>query len=626
MAFTVPSEWQYLDGTHHVAPRAPIVGGKTGDYAFEALIADHHLVRANRMSCTLSMGNTDAWTNTAGPGGGVADWASFGKTKIETQDGFDGRLNVTVWCEDCESAGGVYVAVFNTSSVLQGSVTLTNTTGGTKQERTGSITGLSANTQYLIEVRFAADTVSSPTAKLYGVLVEPRELTSSTIDDKLNDQRANDDETASSLIPFRIREHLISSMRERMPHCTHSYPEESKLQMSVPEVSTHPDEWWGIPIRVPIPLGVDEVGVRIRYEVATADVKVRLRVIGGAIGSASTLSTTGSVTLSSEMTVPLRSVGGSRWAILMLSFQSQRGSSVAVANGATSSNPGMPSRKHTISLASGSVAQHNVIQNTGNPNATYIGNVTGGTSVTVWPERWPTSLFFSGSVYELGTIKLHSIGLELKADATALRSFSIPTTKSMSVGKVMQYETLTRLEAAAWEVYSSGAQWYAMRPTPAVLTSFFGVSSGSGAPASGAIFKRRADSEGIYVWLLVISGTVGARTVDTSVKIQNRSASVTETTVLNGTVGSGIFIGTVRGEQLATQIVGLSDGFATTDWGAQDLIRESEAAQLGVIEGIVSWPSGTSVGDTLEVTCSVGTNVEHVFGASLHEALPFIDI
>jgi len=423
MAFTVPAEWQYIDGTHQVAPRAPIVGGKTGSYAFDALIADHHLVRASRMPAVLAMANTDAWTTTAGPGSGVGSWASFGKVKFETQAGFDGRLNVTAWAQDCQGgAGGVYVAVFNTSSVLQASATLTNTSSGTKQELTGSITGLSASTEYLIEVRFAARTAGSPTAMLYGVLVEPRALTSSTIDDKLDDQRAKDDESASALLPYRIRENLIASMRERMPQCAHVYPDESKIQMSAPEVSTHPDEWWGIPIVVPVPRGAVEVGVRIVYEVATASVKARLRVIGGDIGSAVTLSTTGSTTLSSDLTVAVRS-GDSRSALVMLSFQSTRGSAVAVANGATSAD-GLASRKVALSLLSGSVTAHSVIQNAGSSKpATYIGSVSGGTNITIWPERWPIADIFGGSVYTLGKIKLHSVGVEVKADASSLRLF-----------------------------------------------------------------------------------------------------------------------------------------------------------------------------------------------------------
>jgi len=623
MAFTVPSSWESLDGTHHVAPRAPIVSGKTGSYAFDALIADHHLVRATRMTAALAMANADAWTTTAGPGSGVADWASFGKVKIETQDGFDGRFNVTAWATDCQGgAGGVYVAVFNTSSVLQASVTLTNSAPGTKQELTGNISGLSASTQYLIEVRFAAKTSSSPTAMLYGVLVEPRALTASTIDDKLNDQRANDDESASALIPYLIRDHLVSSMRERMPHCACVYPEESKIQMSVPNVSTHPDEWWGIPIRVPVPHGANEIGVRIVYEVATASVKVRLRVIGGDIGATTTLSTTGSTTLSSDLTVAVTS-GDERAALVMLSFQSTRGSAVAVANGATSSNPPLPSRQHAISLASGSVTAHNVIQNAGaSKPATYIGTVSGGTNITVWPERWPRAHYFAGSVYALGTIKLHSVGVELKAHASALGNFNVPSTRFMSADKVMQYETMRYLEAAAWEIYSSSAQWYAMRPTAAVLTSFFGVSEESDAPAAGAIFERRADSEGIEVWLLVIGQGADHRSVDSSVVIRAVDGSTSGTTVLTGSVGSGLFTSTPSGEQLATQIVGLTDGYGTTDWGAQDLIRESEAELLGVIEGIAPWPASTSVGDVLEVTCSVGTGVEHVFGASLREWVP----
>ena len=619
MAFTVPSAWEDIDGTHLVAPRAPIVSGKTGSYAFDALIANHHLVRATRMSAVLAMANADAWQTTAGPGSGVGSWASFGKVKFETQDGFDGRLNVTAWAMNCQgAAGGVYVAVFNVSSVLQASATLTNSSPGSKQELTGSITGLSASTQHLIEVRFAAKTASSPTAKLYGVLVEPRALTASTIDDKLDDQRATDDESASALIPYRIRENLIASMRERMPHCAAVYPDESKLQMSTPEVSTHPDEWWGIPIRVPVPHGADEVGVRIIYEVATAPVNVRLRVMGGAIGSETSLSVTGSATLSSELTVAVSS-GDARSALVMLSFQSTRAStSTGSSNGTTTGDFGS-SRRHTISLGGGSVAKHNVIGAAGSISpTTYIGSVT-GTSITIWPARWPANWSTEGSIYPLGTIKLHSVGVELKADATALGNFQVPSTRFMSVDKSMQYETITRLDASAWEIYSSAAQWYAMRPSAAVLTGFFGVSRESGAPAAGAIFERRADSEGIEVWLLVISAGVGHRTVETTVTIRAVDGSTSLATELTGAVGDGLFVGTPRGEQLATQIVGLTDGYGTTDWGAQDLIRESEAEQLGVIEGFAPWPSGSSVGDVLEVTCTAGTGVEHVFGASLRE-------
>ena len=236
MAYTIPSSWQNIDGTHHVAPRAPIVGGDTGDYAFDGLIQDHHLVRADRMTCALSMGNADGWTNTNGPGAGVADWPTFGKSKFETQDGFDGQLDVIVWAKDCEAGGGVYVAVFNTSGTLQTSLTLTNTATATKEELTGSLTGLSASTEYQLEVRFAASASSTPVATLYGVVVTPRALTAANIDDKLDDSRANDDESASSLVPFLIRQNLIASMRERMPHCTTALPEFGNI--NAPKVST----------------------------------------------------------------------------------------------------------------------------------------------------------------------------------------------------------------------------------------------------------------------------------------------------------------------------------------------------------------------------------------------------
>lgn len=610
MAFTVPSSWLFLDGTHNVAPRAPIVGGKTGSYAFDALIGNHHRVRATRMACSLSMGNADAWTNTAGPGGGVADWASFGKTKIETQDGFDGRLNVTVWCEDCESAGGVYVAVFNTSSVLQASVTLTNTTSGTKQERTGSITGLSASTEYLIEVRFAANAATTPAAKLYGVLVEPRELTASTIDDKLNDSRANDDESASSLIPFRVREHLIASMRERMPHCTHTVPEESKLQMSAPTVSTHPDEWWGIPILVPVPYGADQIKVRLRYEVASADVKVRLRVINGSIGTATTLTPT-AATLSADISVRVRR-GSAREELLMLSFQSQRGSTTGVTDSWTSPVIG-GSRLITYTLDSGTLAAHSVVDSGGQP--AYVGSTSGGTA-RVWPTVWATDQ--NADVYALGKITIYSIGLEVTADASDLNGFPIPTTSPMTVGKSMRYDLLHNLDSAGREIYSNCAQWYSMRPSEAVQTGFFGVSASAEAPAAGALVTRREDSEGIRVWLLVISSQESQRNVDTVVTIQNASASVTEDTTISATVGRPIFE-VSDAIAVARFVPILTDGGTSTNWGSRDLIAEEEAALLGVIEGRVPWPSGSSVGDTLEVTCSIGKNVEHVFGAFLQE-------
>lgn len=615
MAYTVPSEWKEIDGVHTVAPRSPIVGGDSDNSAFDALIQDHHLVRATRMSCALSMANTDAWTNTSGPGAGVSAWASFGKTKIETQAGFDGTLRVTVWAKDCQSPGGVYIAVFNTGGALQTSLTLTNSAPSVKQVLTGNLSGLSASTQYQIEVRFAAKTSSSPTAELYGVLVEPRALTASTIDDKVDDGLADDDATASSLIPFLIRDNLISSMRERMPHCTHVYPDESKIQMSAPTVSTHPDEWWGIPFWVPVPRGADSVGVRIRYEVATANVKVRLRVIGGAIGTASTLSTTGSVTLSSEITASLRSDGTSRHALVMLSFQSQQGSSIATVTSSITDS-GERGFAHTLTVSSGSVAAGSYIK--GSDGNTYVGSLSAGTDATVWPARFPGSAqFFTGTVYDLGAITLHSIGIEVKPHASTLNGFLIPSTKSMTVGKPMQFETLQNLASSAWEVYSMAAQWYSCRPTPGTLTSFFGVSSAASAPVAGALLKRRADSVGVEVVVLFITDTRTVRTGSVDVTIQNRTASTTETTTVASAVNTRAFENPHTA--LAANIGGFSDGYGTTDWASQDLIREEEAEMLSVIERVIPWPSGTSVGDVLEVSVAINENIQHVFGASLRE-------
>ena len=613
MAYTIPSSWQNIDGTHHVAPRAPIVGGDTGDYAFDGLIQDHHLVRADRMTCALSMGNADGWTNTNGPGAGVADWPTFGKSKFETQDGFDGQLDVIVWAKDCEAGGGVYVAVFNTSGTLQTSLTLTNTATATKEELTGSLTGLSASTEYQIEVRFAASASSTPVATLYGVVVTPRALTAANIDDKLDDSRANDDESASSLVPFLIRQNLIASMRERMPHCTTALPEFGNI--NAPKVSTHPEEWWGIPIRVPVPRGADTVSVRIRYEVTIADVRVRLRVMGGSVGDYVALSATGSVGLSGEISAPMRSNGIDRSAIVMLSFQSRRGSvinSISSASGATETF----SRTYTTVATSTPATKDSVIVG---GVSTYIGGLEPGGGVRIWPARSPSDMY--GNIYSLGKIKVYSIGMAIKAHASDLNDFYVPSTKIMTVGKGMQFETVQHLASAAREIYSSSAQWYTMRPTQGGRSGFFGVTNTAGVPAAGAILERREDSDGVEISLLVITDSRGFegrnRSIDTVVTIQNISAGVTSTTTVIGSMGNEIWRG--LDTRLAADGATLTGDYATTDWGSQDLIRETEAENLGVIEGVVEWPAGSSVGDTLEVSCSFGTNVRHVYGASIRE-------
>jgi hypothetical protein len=267
-------------------------------------------------------------------------------------------------------------------------------------------------------------------------------------------------------------------------------------------------------------------------------------------------------------------------------------------------------------VSSGSVAAGSYIKGSG--GNTYVGSLSGGTDATVWPARFPGSAqFFTGTVYDLGAITLHSIGIEVKPDASTLNGFLIPSTKSMTVGKPMQFETVQNLASSSWEVYSMSAQWYSCRPTPGVLTSFFGVSAASSAPVAGALVKRRADSIGVEVVILFITDTRTDRTGSVDVTIQNRTASTTETTTVAAAVDTRAFDNPHTA--LATNVGGFSDGYGTTDWASQDLIREEEAEMLSVIERVIPWPSGTSVGDVLEVSVAINENIQHVFGASLRE-------
>ena len=185
MTFAVEADWQTLNkDAYAVSLRMPIISGDPGsgdDYGPRALIENERRVRATRFPTTFATYTEGGLESQAGPGGGTSDWAAVAEYGgLTTQDGFTGTLDVTAWIEDCEASGGLYVAILNTSKVVQASATLVNTATGTAEEITGTITGLSASTDYLIEVRFSS-TVAATTGYLYGVLVEPEDQAAGTL-------------------------------------------------------------------------------------------------------------------------------------------------------------------------------------------------------------------------------------------------------------------------------------------------------------------------------------------------------------------------------------------------------------------------------------------------------------
>jgi len=184
MGFTPVSDgWQGLRGIHPLAPRAPITAGDAGsgnDYSLHGQILDQRSVRCFRQPAVHMLSADDGFEDTTGPGGGTGDWLKVVRDlRFTTEEAFTGTLNVAVWCEDCESSGGVYVAVLDsTATTVQDSSTLTNTTSSTVEELTDTLTGLSASTTYTLRVRFAA-TDGTTTGKLYLVDVRPADLSTS---------------------------------------------------------------------------------------------------------------------------------------------------------------------------------------------------------------------------------------------------------------------------------------------------------------------------------------------------------------------------------------------------------------------------------------------------------------
>lgn len=122
---------------------------------------------------------------------------------------------------------------------------------------------------------------------------------------------ASDDWQTSTVLPHLLRRNLNDSIEQTHVAGSHYYAQrdrDSGQSLEPPIVSTHPGEWWEIPILVPQCYGADTLSLQLYAEVQTASggtagsVEVRVALEGTA-GASTTLTEAAGKHLTTEVTV-----------------------------------------------------------------------------------------------------------------------------------------------------------------------------------------------------------------------------------------------------------------------------------------------------------------------------------
>lgn len=179
MPFTVPTSFPELNVDFSVYPGEIARAGSdtSATESVKAVGLADRITRARRLPVLLEAHWDTPMEYLGGPGAGVANWATvvdFAPFSVPARS--TGTLDVVAWCKDCESSGGVYVAVYaDDLSTLVDDLTLTNTTSGTIESRTGQLTGLTPGNIVYLVCRIASS--AAPTAaRLYSLLVTDVDL------------------------------------------------------------------------------------------------------------------------------------------------------------------------------------------------------------------------------------------------------------------------------------------------------------------------------------------------------------------------------------------------------------------------------------------------------------------
>lgn len=445
---------------------------------------------------------------------------------------------------------------------------------------------------------------------------------------KVDDALAAPDKTASALLPLLVRRNLLALCEARAPQCMHVWqPEDIGGNVGQIELSTHPDQWWGWPFLIPRIRGITGVSVDLTYKV-TADMGCRLYV-DGSRGSEVTLSSTSKATTTISATVD-DSPDQPAYAVAILAFQSTRDGS-AVATTVSGANPGRDRlRSAALAVATGSIGTsgrvHNCIGDDGDPRVVYVG-YNGSTDGDC--RVWPRAGISTGNVYDLSYLEPYGVSIRLTGDEDDIGSLEVPPIDGTAINEVMVTDPFEYLSDAAWKLYGQRGHWCIAGPEP-VVTADLGAATGrqgrhgvvpdDGVKPFGCAIERRVDSEGVRV---IVGGLANPTEDEVSVTIRIRDidASVDEsTTITAGAVDPGA---RATSASLAQFIRDYNSGDYTTMWGASDAISANEAATLTVIDAVIPWPDGTSVGDRLLVsgtTALPGWDI--VLAATVTEAYP----
>lgn len=435
---------------------------------------------------------------------------------------------------------------------------------------------------------------------------------------KIDDDLVKPEKTLTAAIPRMLLRNIAAIHETRMPSAMHSWMLRPTDGRDFPEFSTHPEEWWGIPIAVPVPLHATAVAARVDGAAADADVKTRL-FLEDAASDSYTFTAGAGAGWSDEMVAGIVPDNTKRWLLGMIAFQSQLALPATGTIDAGSSYAGPTAlRAHVIqSGLSGTGVRHLAAEDEFDGRLVYIGAVNQEDADEV-AVVWPSTPRFAGDLFDVGLFGLGAYYLEVQ-EANAF----LPNPEDMKTGKLTRSDLVQRMSDAAWNIFSRCGHWYTCGLHGNPNENRTGVYDGTVSPL-GAMVKRRSGSDGIHVVVLGRRTRASETAMTADVTVRNVSGSISETTTVRGPSISPRVHSREGSREAREDLLGELETYTqryTTRWGGADLIRQQELKGLSWAEGVVPWPDGSSVGDNFGV--SVGdNNFLIILGGSMWESFP----
>lgn len=424
---------------------------------------------------------------------------------------------------------------------------------------------------------------------------------------KLDDDLAQDDRPASSLLGMSLQRNAVQLATDILPGCGHTYVSGANGQPL--EVSSPADEWFGLPMLAPRCRGLTEIGIQMLYEVVDASVDVALWA-DGQLGEETTLTTTGAVTWSDVITVRVPD-RGAPYVRVALGFKSHTAASVAtVTFGSFESNGLLRGVTATLVTGSLSTGKTHYWCDTNSTTAGYCGNVTfsGGSDYRF--QMYPGYAVGPSTVYPLGRLKIHGWRLNY-VERSDFGTLPIPSSRPFGTRRPVRAGDVQALDRVQWELLSTRSQWLTAACSPTAAIGMHGAPGYRMATRNpgGALIKRRADSLGVRA--VVAGATWGGPGVTPQFTVTIEDFGGTDTSSSTVNLPGGVIDIRDTADHVLWPVSGAVTVGAT--WGAEDSVPLRQLGLLGYAVVDVDWPTST-VGETLRVKIKNGTSPQ----ASVH--------